>query len=92
MLDFIPAHIFAQIINILIGIGMALTVIFIIISGIQFITSMGNEEKTKRAKRSFMNAIIGFIVVVGSIAAVYMMGNTLGGNSFMQQFRFIVPF
>ena len=92
MLSLIPAHYFALAINLLIGIGISLSVIFIMLAGIQYIVSMGNEEKTKKARHALINAIIGLIIVLGSITAVYVIANMLGANISTDQLRFIVPF
>lgn len=78
MLNLIPAHILGFIINILIGIGVSLSVIFMIISGIQLMAAMGNKEKAQRAKRGLWHSIVGLIIVIGSVAAVQIFGNTLG--------------
>jgi hypothetical protein len=43
-----------------------LAVIFLIWSGIQYITSAGNPEKAKTARAGIINAIIGIIVIVGA--------------------------
>lgn len=90
--DLVPANMVAQIINVLIGIGISLTVIYIILAGFQFIMSMGDKEKTKKARAALTHAIIGFLVVIGATSAIAIMGNTFGITFDTTQYRFIVPF
>lgn len=47
-----------------------ITVIIIIISGIEFITSSGNPEAAGKARSRLTYAIIGFIVILLSFAAL----------------------
>ena len=42
----------------------AVAVIFIIVAGIQYITSAGNPERAKRAKDTILYAIIGLVVAL----------------------------
>ncbi len=53
-------------INIVLGIGIALTIIFLILGGIQYITSKGDQKAAQDARTSLTNAVIGFIVVIGA--------------------------
>ncbi len=48
----------------------AVAVIFIIIAGIQYITSAGNPERAKRAKDTILYAIIGLVVALFATAIV----------------------
>ncbi|HSX48357.1 MAG TPA: hypothetical protein VLF41_02560 [Candidatus Nanoarchaeia archaeon] len=50
-------------INWMIGIIVALAVLAIVISGIQYITSQGNPEAVKTAKSRITNAAIGLILL-----------------------------
>ena len=90
--NIIPAHIFTLVINILTGVGISLSVIYIMHAGIQYIVSMGDQEKTKKARRALVNSIIGLIIVLSSITLVYVIGNTLGVDVSFDQLRSIVPF
>lgn len=92
MFGLIPAHIFALVINLLTGIGISLSVIFIILSGIQYMASMGNKEKAERAKHALISSIVGLIIVLGAVTAVYVMGNTLGVNLDTLPLRNLIPF
>lgn len=41
-----------------------LAVIYIIVSGLQYITSTGNAEKAKKAKQNIINTLLGIIVLM----------------------------
>ncbi len=60
----------STIIPIAIGIGGMLTVIFIIISGIQFVTSGSDPKGASAAKDRLVYAVIGFIVLILAYAAL----------------------
>lgn len=92
MLGIVPANIFALIINVLSGIGISLSVIFIILSGIQYMASMGNKEKAEKAKHALIHSIVGLIVVLSAVTIVYVVGNTLGANFVTSQLQSLIPF
>lgn len=60
-------------------IGIALTIIFLIIGGIRYITSGGSKEGAEAARSMVTNAVIGFIVVIGAFAIRAVVTNLLGG-------------
>lgn len=64
--------------NIVFYVGIALTVIFLIMGGIRYITSGGSKEGSEAARGMITNAIIGFIVVIGAFAIKTILGNVLG--------------
>ena len=47
-------------------IGLPIAAMFIIYSGFLFVTAKGNEEDLKKAKTTFMWAIIGTLVLLGA--------------------------
>jgi len=49
----------------ILGIGIA--VIMIIVGGIKYMVSSGDEEKAKTAKKLIINAIIGFAIVISVV-------------------------
>ncbi|MBP5656216.1 Ig domain-containing protein [Candidatus Saccharibacteria bacterium] len=57
-----------------------ITVIVIVIGGIQYMTSTGESEKTKRAKSTIIYAIVGLVVVLGSFAITNFIIDGLEGN------------
>jgi len=48
----------------------AITVLFIILGGFQYITSAGNMEQTQKAKKTLLYAVIGLVTVIISYAIV----------------------
>ena len=53
--------------------GLIIGVVFIIVGGVKYVTSGGDESKTKDAKNMMMSAVIGvvlLIVAMGAIAAI----------------------
>ncbi|MEI8072931.1 MAG: hypothetical protein WCH00_02465 [Candidatus Saccharibacteria bacterium] len=50
--------------NFLLGIAGTLSVIMIIIGGIRYATSGGNENATKGAKDTILSAVIGLVVTI----------------------------
>ena len=65
--------------NFLVGLTGALSVLFIIVGGLQYITSAGNEERMETAKRTLLYAIIGLIAVVLALVILKLVNNTLRG-------------
>ena len=61
-------QILSQILPIVLGLAGFITVIMIVISGIQFITSSGNPEAAAAAKNRLVYAIIGFVVIILAFA------------------------
>jgi len=72
------ADIIGFVMNIVFYVGIALTIIFLIIGGIRYITSGGSKEGAEAARGMITNAIIGFIVVVGAFAIKVIVQNVLG--------------
>lgn len=68
----------AAVINVVFYVGVALTIIFLIIGGIKYITSGGSKEGTEAARGMITNAIIGFIVVIGSFTIKKIIEGMLG--------------
>ncbi len=55
-----------------------LSIIFIFIGGISFITSGGNEDKIKQAVSTIRYAIVGLIITIVSVLIVNVLGKTIG--------------
>lgn len=68
------------IIPIALGIGGMLTVIFIIISGIQFITSGGDPKGASAAKDRLVYAVIGFIILILAYAILQIIDRLFLGT------------
>lgn len=80
--------------DIILPIGAVIVVIMIIYSGFLFVTAQGNETKLANAKKAFMYAVIGALILLGSwvianviketVCALYAPGSApagLGCNS-----------
>lgn len=66
----LKAQTFAQLVEgiarIIFMVGFPIAVIFIIYSGLLFVTARGNEEELKKAKRTFTWAVIGAAILLGA--------------------------
>jgi len=67
--------IFTKILPIAIGLGGFLSVIIIVISGIQFITSNGNPEAAAAARGRLIFAVIGFALLILAFAITQIVDN-----------------
>ena len=74
-------NLFGLAINIVMGVGVALTVIFLILGGIKYVTSQGDKTQTQTARESLTNAVIGFIVVIGAFVIRTIVLGLLSGNT-----------
>lgn len=52
-----------DVINILSLVGGALAVIMIIVGGLRYVTSAGNQESTKAAKNTIIYAVVGLVII-----------------------------
>ncbi|TAH36617.1 hypothetical protein EYC59_00370 [Candidatus Saccharibacteria bacterium] len=52
---------------------------FVIYGGIQYITSQGSPDDTKRAQQTIINALIGLVVALMAVGIVSFIGAQLGG-------------
>ena len=60
----------STLVNILLGILAAVSVIVIIFAGIFYVTSMGSSESVKKARETLMYAVVGLIVAILAYAIV----------------------
>jgi len=65
--------------NILFKIGFLVAGIFIILSGMKFVTARGNPEELKKAKSMFMWTILGTAVLLGAIVIIEVIQATVEG-------------
>lgn len=63
--------------NWVLGIAGSLAVLFIIISGIRYITSAGNQAQHEAAKKNLTSAIIGLVIVLISFVIVQVISRVL---------------
>lgn len=59
-------------------IAVAVAIVMIIISGIQYITSTGDEEKIKRAKKTMLYTVIGLVIVIMASFLIGILGEIFG--------------
>ena len=64
-------------VTIALGIVGALSMLFIIVGGFQYVTSRGNEEQAETGRKTLTNAIIGLVIVILSYVTVVVIINTL---------------
>ena len=72
------ADVFGFLINVVLGVGIAVTIIFLILGGIQYITARGDQKAAGAARESLTNAVIGFIVVIGAFTIRTILLSMLG--------------
>ena len=53
-----------KVIDLLKAIAIPVATIMIIISGIQYLTSAGNEERASRARKTLLYTVIGFAIIM----------------------------
>ena len=75
------ADAFALAINVVMGVGISLTIIFLILGGIQYMTAKGDQKAAQEARTSLTNAVIGFIVVIGAFTIRTILLNLLGAET-----------
>lgn len=56
--------VFDEVISIIIIIAGALAVIYLIYSGIIYITAAGNPDNAKKGQQGIINAVIGIVIIV----------------------------
>ncbi len=66
------------VIDMLLYLAGIVAVVSIIISGIMYITSMGNTEKTTAARRRIVNSLVGLAIVLSASLLVSWVGNKIG--------------
>lgn len=62
------------------GFAAALAILMIIVGGIAYIVSAGNDSHIEMAKRTVIYAVIGLVVVLLSYAIVVAVSKGLGAN------------
>lgn len=74
-----PAGLISAFLPAILGIAGFLTVIFIVISGIQFILSSGNPEAAAGAKNRLIYALVGFALIVLAFAILQIVNRLFLG-------------
>lgn len=71
------AELVASIAQLAVRIGIPVAAIFIIYSGLLFVTARGNEAKLETAKKSLLWAIIGTAILVGAAIITEVLQSTI---------------
>lgn len=74
-------NLLSDILPVVLGLAGFITVIIIVIAGIQFITSGGNPEAAAAAKNRLTFAIVGFIVIILAFAILQIVNSIFLGSS-----------
>ena len=72
------ADVFGFLVNVVLGVGIAITIVFLILGGIQYITAKGDQKAAGAAREALTNAVIGFIVVIGAFTIRTILVNVVG--------------
>lgn len=62
------ADIFGVAVNLIMGIAVSLSVIFLGLGGIRYITARGDAKAAEEARMMLTNAVIGLIISLGALA------------------------
>lgn len=60
------------------GLAGGIAVLFLILGGLQYITSSGNKDKAEQAKKTILYAVIGLIVIALSFVIVAFVSQNVG--------------
>ena len=66
-------------INVAMGTGIVVSVVFIVLAGIRFSTSHGNPKAVDQARKALTYAIIALALTLGSVAFKYIVLNSILG-------------
>lgn len=73
-----PRIIIARLINIAMGFVGMIVLIMILLSGLQFMTAGGDEDKIEGAKRTFYSAVIGLLIILSAYSIVSFEAGAFG--------------
>ena len=76
--DMSIATLLSTIIYWILGLSGAIAVLFLILGGLQYITSSGNKDKAEQAKQTILYAVIGLIVIALSFVIVAFVSQNVG--------------
>lgn len=60
--------------EILLRVAVLVAIGFVVSGGVQYMTSQGEPDKTRRARGTIINALIGMVIAVGAITLVTFLG------------------
>jgi len=59
-----------NVLNFLLGIAGVLTLIMLVIGGIMYLTSAGDEDRIDSGKKIFRNSLIGIVIILAAMVLV----------------------
>jgi len=68
-----------QVISIILMIAGALAVIYLIYSGILYITAAGNPDAAKKGQQGIINAVIGIVIIILAYVILKAVVSTVSG-------------
>ncbi|PIZ00399.1 hypothetical protein COY62_02755, partial [bacterium (Candidatus Howlettbacteria) CG_4_10_14_0_8_um_filter_40_9] len=77
--DLTPAILLSNIVNYILLFAAAIAVLFLIIGGIKYIVSQGNEKAVESSKHTILYAVIGLLIIILSFVIVRFVLNQAGG-------------
>jgi cytochrome bd-type quinol oxidase subunit 2 len=76
--DLSIASVLSNIIYWILGLAGGIAVLFLILGGLQYISSSGNKDKAEKAKQTILYAVIGLIVIALSFVIVAFVSQNVG--------------
>lgn len=73
-----PEGLINAVVDIAVPLAVICVVVLVIYSGYLLMSSQGNPDKLKEGKDILTNAIIGFLVILLSVAILLLLSNSLG--------------
>lgn len=70
-------EVITRVLQILLLVAASIAVLYLIIGGIKYILSRGNEEKVESAKGTMTAAIWGLVIIIMSFAIIYIISEIL---------------
>lgn len=77
--DLTPAILLSNIVNYILLFAAAIAVLFLIIGGVKYIVSQGNEKAVESSKHTILYAVIGLLIIILSFVIVRFVLNQAGG-------------
>jgi len=75
------ADVFGVAMNVIMGVAVSLSVIFLGMGGIKYITAKGDVKAAEEARSWLTNAVIGLVVALGALAVRQIALGILGTNA-----------
>ncbi len=63
--------------NVVFGVAGAIALLIITIAGTQYVLSMGDPQKTAKAKNTILYAVVGLVIVIASFGIASFIGRSI---------------